>query len=246
MWDYGNLTATCLLPVRARAAVELTGDARRGFRRPVPCAECSGWGEVDVVWDGYERFGCNPCGCTGNDPAAPVDLEPDEVHRAALADRPSFLLAEQRAREVAESLVPWGVTPPERVVWRVSNVFAATVGSSFRALVPPEVAEPVKDFLRRMCVRELDVDDRRLGLGELGVHSPDGVGELRIRAADHARWEAVAAAGLRFPDDLPAGVAGRPVADVPNIFAPVLEVWRTGFGLEAVTSEAILLYAPKG
>ncbi|QFU89714.1 hypothetical protein [Amycolatopsis sp. YIM 10] len=218
MSDYRELGERLLAPVRTGLPVELTGDPRRGFRRPVKCGECTGWGEVDVVFDGYERFGCPACQCTGNDPAAPVDDFPADVHRVALGDCPSFLLAEQHARETAACLAPWGITPPQRVVWRVGHVSNATVGSYSRDLFPRAAHKAIADLLDRRWAAELADLDRDLGLGAWGDDPGSRLAEVRV--------------------------AGRAVAQVPNPYGPVLDVWRTGFGLEAITGHEILLYAP--
>jgi hypothetical protein len=246
MTDYRELREHLLAPMRTGKPVDLTDDPDRRFRRPVKCDECGGTGEIVAVFDGYEAFGCPSCESTGTPPAAPADPEPAEAHRAALGDCPAFALAEQHAHDAAARLAPWGITPPTRVVWRVGHVRSATVGSPFRDLFPnSSTLNALFGPLHARWSRELAGCDRDLGLGDWGTDPDRELGEVRTVAQRHLRWETAAAAGLRFPADMPAAVADRAVADLPNPYGPVLDVWRTGFALETVTRDEIRLYAPR-
>jgi hypothetical protein len=77
----------------------------------------------------------------------------------------------------------------------------------------------------------------------------DLVSLFAARAAWHARldraWRLAADRGLVVPSsvDRPQA-AGRSMADLPNPFAPLVEVWATGYAFADVTGDAIHLIAP--
>jgi hypothetical protein len=241
--DYGGLRDHALSPQHTGQPADLTDDPRRGFLRTVPCQHCDGAGTTE--WRG-EDWTCGPCDCTGNAPDAPVDTEPSAEHVAAIADCPAFRDAETAARAVAAALVPWGVEVPDRISWRIAVRKYPVAGDSFQTGLPGVVTKTLDAPLTGAKQELLDkAVPRDLGLGELWTSAPLYVHQLRRVAAQHARWVAAVRLDLAVPAAGPDGVAGRPVADVPNPFTPLLDVWRTGFLPERIDHTGMHLFAAR-
>jgi hypothetical protein len=51
-------------------------------------------------------------------------------------------------------------------------------------------------------------------------------------------WRSAALYGYRFP------APGRRVAELPDPFEPLFEIWRRGYALDSITQDAIVLVAP--
>lgn len=243
--DYVRIRERLMRPEHTGAPADLTDDPRRTFVRTVPCAECQGSGTVTVVWDGYEEWGCGSCEVSGNAKDAPVDAEPGPDHIEAIADCPAFRDAETAARAVAAALAPWGHRPADRIAWRVGATRDPRVGAAYHRVLPTAVHEAL-DAAAPTWKPDVDIKERDLGLGHSGDGEPAVAVLMRWHANNHARLAAAAGLGLHYPaDGLPAGVAGRPVTDVPNPFTPLLDVWRTGFAPEQIDEAGIRLYAPR-
>jgi len=243
--DYGQLRDRLMRPERAGQRTELAGDPRRAFVRTVPCTSCDGSGTVTVWWDGCEQWGCSDCDVTGNAKDAPVGADPGTEHVDAIAGCPAFVDAETAARAVAAALAPWGHRPADRITWRVGASSEPRICSSLARILPRAVEDLLDEFFR-LRDKEIGIGVREVGLGFPGDGGPSHAFLMRGHAHGHARLAAAARLGLRYPAaGFPDGVAGRPVAEVPNPFTPLLDVWRTGFAPERFDEDGIGLFAPR-
>lgn len=63
---------------------------------------------------------------------------------------------------------------------------------------------------------------------------------------DDIRWRAAITERITFPptaQGAPKAVAGRSFGEVPSPFDALVELWRTGYAVQRVTTEAVFLIA---
>jgi hypothetical protein len=244
--DFSWLPDRVLRPARSDGP-PLAADPRRLFRtsRLVPCPRCRGTGTVGGYtsddppeWE-EGAWTCGNCGTYRSVPADTPIVDRPPVPGPLSADPEGVLRAEAAARTGVERLIPWGVPATDRIVWRVGGPPAEPM----RATMP----HPRAEVLRRLFFHHW-----RSSLGTVPhTHVPvlDLAGLFARRAAWHARldraWRLAAGRGLVVPSsvDRPQA-AGRSMADLPNPFAPIVEVWATGYAFADVTGDAIHLIAP--
>jgi hypothetical protein len=160
---------------------------------------------------------------------------------------PALLEAEEHARECAARLAAWGVSLPDQIVWQVGGPLTPRRDIFCRALA-------VLDFLATdWTVSPLSMAFyTRCGQAPLWKRYFYELAESHVRHDE--RWKARAADGERLPAmyepavgkglAVPASLVGRSFADVPNPFAPLVEIWRLGFVPEGIGDGPLVLYAP--
>lgn len=151
---------------------------------------------------------------------------------AFASDPEGVATAEALAREVMARLAPWATPQPPLVLWRVCGRWHVT---GERAWGPLRVASTP-----RMILPRLGAAMRRRS----GEDTPTW--SARGDAVSAAAWRDAASSGRVVPatlldGPLPAAVAGRRFADLPDPFAPLVALWNTGYALEAITPRAVVL-----
>jgi hypothetical protein len=243
--DFSWLSGRVLRPAR-RGGPSLAADPRRLFRemRLVSCPRCRGTGAVGAYtgdpsdWE-EGAFTCGNCGTYRSVPVDTPIVERPPVPGLLSADPEGVFSAEAAARTGVERLIPWGVPATDRIVWRVGGPPTAPM----RATMP----HPRAEVLRRLFFQEW-----RSSLGTVHYdHVPglDLVSLFAARAAWHVRlnrvWCLAADRGLVVPSSVDhPQAAGRSMADLPNPFAPLIEVWAAGYAFADVRGDAIHLIAP--
>jgi hypothetical protein len=227
--------ARVLRPERPRLA--LARAVAAGYDDAVAAWEAlAASGVIPLAWvgDPGRLFACLDCGGIGtiddetfHAPAAhPWSVE---TAVAFAADPAGVLRAEALAREVVARLAPWGVPQPARVVWRVGAPRDAT---------PAALAPPMDAAWRAWSAVPRAARLARVPQGSL----PDGVwGLVDSQFVAAQQWAACAAV------DGGTVLRGEPVrfADLPDPFAPLVALWETGYALDAITAEAVVLVAPE-
>jgi hypothetical protein len=156
------------------------------------------------------------------------------------------LRAERLARTCVRHLALWDVPAPDQIVWRVGGPLAEPM----RATLP----HPRAEIIRRLFFAHWKLKYST----HAGAYTDLGYRAMFInRAVWHAKldqcWRLAAERSLTVPvsfqnvglvdlSDRP-GVIGRSMADLPNPFGPLVELWGTGYAFANVTSEAIHLIA---
>jgi uncharacterized protein (TIGR02996 family) len=204
-------------------------DPARSFLRQVrdPCPGCRGEGTVS--------FGaCFRCAGSGTIVRhEPAKGPPTLSSCLALGADPSGIeRAEVLARTLAARLAPWGVgaVARTRIAWRFG------------------VPAPPQDWLLR-CPPPFDAVCEAL---KSLLHDPDlpsrGAMAERWAEAGAMAWEAAVDLGPRgrVPHGPGVGVAivGRTFQDLEDPFDPFLELRETGYGLDSLGKEGIVLVAP--
>ena len=175
---------------------------------------------------------------------------PSVAVAVALASDPrGVATAEACARELAARLAPWkAATPSERVVWRVSGVSGVLPqdGVSVREAAPA-LATAVDAALVQMARGAPDAVPR-LAFAAPCADDEYAAGVWRRAAADPR------ASVMSLADDVVTGqswapvperVAGRRYRDLPDPFAPALDLWNLGYGFGGVLDDgAVVLVCP--
>jgi hypothetical protein len=243
--DFAWLSGRVLRPDRSDGPLP-AADPRRLFR-PLAldlCPRCQGRGTVgdfdsDGEWE-EDAWICGECGKYGSlaQDTPIVDWPP--VPDLLSFDPEGIVRAEEAARASVERLVPWGVPRTDRVVWRVGG----PLHDPMRATMP----HPRAEVLRRLLFQEWHAAVSAAAPFDY-VPGLDLVGRFAARAAWHLRldqaWRRAAELGLDVPAS--AGrpeIVGRGMAELANPFAPLIEVWATGYAFADVAGDAIHLVAP--
>lgn len=256
--DFEWLEGSVLRPSRITAgSAALPTDPRRGFRATVltPCPRCRGSGTVGTYtgspdeWE--EGWTCGDCGTLGVLAADTpiVDQPPGPEAAAALTRDPDGLLrAERLARTCVRHLALWDVPASDRIIWRVGGPLTEPM----RATLP----HPRTEIIRRLFFGHWNLKHGT----HAGAFTDPGYRQTFInRAMWHAKldhcWRLAAERSLIVPgsfnnvgivdlSDRP-GVIGHSMADLPNPFGPLVELWATGYAFADVTSDGIHLIAPE-
>jgi hypothetical protein len=219
-------------------------DPRRRFLHAVPCGRCDAKGRVGGYsgdpdeWE-EDAWSCSECRGTGAGPASWVDATPDQTHVLAVGAVPEAARAERLACETAARLVPWGGEPAERVVWRVGSVAAHRLGPITEG-IPSAITVAIQDGLL-VWKEELAGCADHVAIAPPREARALPYPHVDFQARMHARWSAAASRGLVVGPGRP--LAGRAFADLPNPYTPLLEIWRTGFGLDRIADGVVTLYA---
>ncbi|MEU0539586.1 hypothetical protein ABZ319_06925 [Nocardia sp. NPDC005978] len=261
--DYERLANELLQPPRrSRAAARLallrhrnatsamrslfgSEDPRRRFLHADPCRACAGRGveggrDSDGYWE-EDAWTCGDCGGTGDNPDGSYIPRPSRRHLLTLGSSiDAAREAEIHAWEVVARLRPWGLGSIDRLVWRVGNRAHHRKGAYLTG-IPYSVEAQFHRILRHF-------DDELSSSEQLVPASlrPDRCKQPYVNRYDevrnHACWERAAELGL----EIPAGeqFSGYPFTDLPNPYTPLLQIWLTGFGLDRIEYDEIILYAP--
>lgn len=145
---------------------------------------------------------------------------------ALAADAANVLAAEALAREAVARLALWGAPQPARVEWRVG---AWDVGRSVWALRSAVYALPWRDDLIKYSNRSAF---------EIVFDAPPPLATLGER--NTPPW------ALRWIRAHHAGYAATVIANAPpNPWTPVLDLFATGYALNAITDDAVTLVCPE-
>lgn len=245
--EFERLSAQVMRPARVAGTGHLTADPRRRFRATqlVACPDCGGRGAVggydaDMEWE-EDRWTCGTCGTVGSVAApTPITERPERSAQELFdADPEGIARAEFATRSALERLVAWGVPSTEQIVWRVGGPLA----DPMRATMPHPRAEVLRQLFFTQWATTLD-----------RVQVPrdmrwDQFSAFVNRAAWHLTldrtWRAAAGRGLLVPSSAgPAQVVGQPIAELANPFAPLVDVWSTGYAFADIVDGAAVLIAP--
>lgn len=195
---------------------------------------------------------CGTCDSQGAIPGRETDHDAPPTIDACLAlasDPDGIAAAEAHAEEALARLAPWRSAAGGGVIWRIGG--------------------PLRDTRWALC-EELRLFDF-LQHGEARVwESPAhtafaarahdaGKGAFWVLAQRHACgdqfWRSAAERGERAPlersgvlDEVlrpPPAVAGRPFAEIPNPFEPLLAIWELGYVPADFTGGSAVLIVPK-
>ncbi|MFB7718633.1 hypothetical protein [Nocardia sp. NPDC056100] len=241
-------------PARAARPTALDGDPRRRFQvaELATCSRCKGRGTVggytsaEDDWE-EDAFTCGECGTVGqillDSPI--VDSPPAAAVIALTLDVEGVMRAEAAARTAIERLAVWGVPKTDRIVWRIGG----PVNRPNRDTNPHPRAEVLVKLLRdQWTFSEWWALFGALGPGLLCT---DPRSLFLERAAWHLTlsraWCLLAEREFVVPSsiDCPQAV-GHLLADLPNPFAALLEVWSTGYAFADIHDDTIHLIAAEG
>lgn len=233
---------------------------RRYFRlsEKVVCARCRGKGRVGGYsgdpdeWE-EDAWTCSECTSQGAVIGSEIDLDvpPSLDACIALASDPEGVsAAEAFAEEAAKGLARWGFPWDGRMIWRVSGPLHVCKWSFSEAL-------RIFDFLQH--------GDKEVWKSAASTAFAERVHDVRTgvfytRAQRHACgdqfWRAASARGDVVPATVsgvsdealrpPAQIVGRPFAELPNPFAPLLSIWELGYVPVNVAPGPIVLLCPGG
>lgn len=171
---------------------------------------------------------------------APAELA---MALALAADVPGVLRAEQLAREVLARIAPWCAWRPRCVLWRLVDPLRWTAPHGAQAGVFQRLAQEAAVALHR-------AGDPYRGMPS-GHHRT--LKRTRYGAAAFwdlhraSLWRYVVSRGLRLPalHIVPAELQGRHFHEVPDPFEPLVHLWTTGYALERISAEHLVLVAPR-
>ncbi|WP_433336392.1 hypothetical protein [Spirillospora sp. CA-294931] len=202
---------------------------------------------MDNEWS--EGWTCPDCACEGKVAEETPVVERLPSAEAALGSDPEGVLrAEAAARDCAEAMEPWGAGPvPEKVIWRVGG----PLSQPMRAAMPHEAGSHIRKLLFHAWGYR-GRSDYGPGLSE-SLRRP---GMFLSRAFWHAQldwlWRLAAGEGHVIPASYqyvgehrpPERVVGLTLGDLPNPFAPAVDLWATGYVLDKIEPAGIRLIAP--
>lgn len=194
-------------------------------------------------------------------PWAPCPPTPYDAALVA-SDSAAMRTAEELAREFLEAARPLGVTAPERFLWEVDrepfddarqpvghavvHAFAKSVEVLMRHYTPPEYLRVYEPVWGVMEGSELPEEKGRPG--DDGLPFPFWYSRFAYEQACLERlWSHAAEAKkkLRPSSKSPlAHLRGVSFAEQRNPFTPLLAVWRTGYAVDEVCDEGVVLVCP--
>ncbi len=175
---------------------------------------------------------------------------------ALCADPVGFVEAERLACEAVSRLRDWGCPQPAALVWTLGwerfwreIEFDRALGTARVVAEWAAMSAPDDAFATALA----NSDDLAARLSATGAAC---WGDAFRDAWGAACWPlAVASRGsvVRPPggvpgyfwDDAGAALAGRPLADLPDPFAPLASLWATGYAIEEVTRDELVLVVPE-
>jgi len=175
---------------------------------------------------------------------------------ALCADPVGFVEAERLAWEAVSRLRDWGCPQPAALVWKLGWArfwraieFDRALATALAVAEWAAMSAPGDAF----AAARVNADDLAARLSATGVEC---WGDAFRDTWGATCWPlAVASRGAvarppggvpsYFWDDAGAALAGRPLAGLPDPFALLASLWTTGYAIEAVTRDALVLVVPE-
>lgn len=171
---------------------------------------------------------------------APAELA---LALALAADVPGVMRAEQLAREVLTRVAPWCAWRPRSVAWKLVDPARWTAPHGTQAGVFQRLAQGATVALHRA-----GDPYRGTSSGHLRTLKRSRYGAAAFWDLQRALlWQYASSRGLRLPalDTVPAGFRGVSLHEVPDAFDPLVQLWATGYALERISAEHLVLIAPR-
>ncbi len=184
------------------------------------------------------------------------DAQPGFLEAVIVAADPrGIMAAEALARQVVAALAPWGAPAPTRVVWRFTEIDATQRPRSHESFPGGQWAS----FCATHALggrRGFTAEQERLRASIVGDDRADALRWEGAAVVDFVHWRRwVAASQLALRVTAPEYVAetnpsvrallGRPFAELPDPFGPLVDLWWRGYGLEAIGQDTVALLAAR-
>lgn len=171
---------------------------------------------------------------------APAELA---MALALAADVPGVLRAEQLAREVMNRLGPWCAWRPWSVLWRLVDPLRWTAPHGTQAGVFQRLAQGATVALHRAGDPHRGIASGHLRTLKRSRHGAAAFWDLHRASL----WQYTSKRGLRLPalHVVPEGLQGSYFHEVPDPFEPLVHLWSTGYALERISAEHLVLIAPR-